>query len=254
MLRLMALFYEIHAVAGRDNAWVIPVFYSCFTDAFWITLTRGCMFWRDQKNGSFGINNYNCILHQLVLILSPPDPLSIHTFLVWDFFFSILKSCALDPCFFWQMIFGSKKQVFDTYSCMLYLEAIRHDHSPWVSPEKASSFWKKIVMVYCCYPCLIGGGYWNPLSKSLVTKEHTKNGIEFFGCSIWTLKNCEIQWSETLTGHSRIFWKSGAQCNVARRSWWIDLWIFVDRVSGGCAKRIRDHLSHIPSFDILEFF
>ena len=28
---------------------IIPVFYSCFTDAFWITLTRGCMFWRDKK-------------------------------------------------------------------------------------------------------------------------------------------------------------------------------------------------------------
>lgn len=141
MLRLMALFYEIHAVAGRDNAWVIPVFYSCFTDAFWITLTRGCMFWRDQKNGSFGINNYNCILHQLVLILSPPDPLSIHTFLVWDFFFSILKSCALDPCFFWQMIFGSKKQVFDTCSCMFYFRS--HPARPF----PLSVAWKNLFIL-----------------------------------------------------------------------------------------------------------
>ena len=34
------------------------------------------MFWRDQEMALFGITNYNCVLHQLVLILSPPDPLS----------------------------------------------------------------------------------------------------------------------------------------------------------------------------------
>lgn len=176
----------------------------------------------------FTSSSWSCLL----LILCPPDPIicswipsitefdGIHTVLVWNFFLSILKSCALDP-FFWQMIFGSKKQVF------WYLQL---------------------------YVLLLLGRLLESTIKITSNQGAYGDGIEVFGCSIWILKNDEIQWSETLAGHSRIFWKSGAQCNVARRSWWIDLWIFVDRVSGGCAKRIRDHLSHIPSFDMIEFF
>lgn len=80
----------------------------------------------------FTSSSWSCLL--LILCLYTPFWCGIFSFRFWNHVLWILV-------FFWQMIFGSKKQVFDTCSCMFYFRS--HPARPF----PLSVAWKNLFIL-----------------------------------------------------------------------------------------------------------